>query len=130
MAYSAKRGLSNAISKVRNFIDSGMDMQPTIRPVLDLTDVESGVGTLGSMLNMGSHVGVMANVGSISAMMSGNQNGVNDDVVSAINRLRKDLGKVGNTTSYNINGVSADGDSAVADAIQTIVRAATMGRRT
>ena len=40
MADSAKTGLGNAIAKVKDMIDNGVDSQPTIRPILDLSDVE------------------------------------------------------------------------------------------
>lgn len=40
MAKSAKTGLGNAIAKVKDMIDNGVDTQPTIRPILDLSDVE------------------------------------------------------------------------------------------
>ena len=40
MAKSAKTGLGNAIAKVKDMIDNGVDAQPTIRPILDLSDVE------------------------------------------------------------------------------------------
>lgn len=40
MAKSAKTGLGNAIAKVKDMIDNGVDTQPTIRPILDLSDVD------------------------------------------------------------------------------------------
>lgn len=40
MADSAKTGLGNAIAKVKDMIDNGVDGQPTIRPILDLSDIE------------------------------------------------------------------------------------------
>jgi tape measure domain-containing protein len=40
MADSAKTGLGNAIAKVKDMIDNGVDGQPMIRPILDLSDVE------------------------------------------------------------------------------------------
>lgn len=40
MADSAKTGLGNAIAKVKDMIDNGVDCQPMIRPILDLSDVE------------------------------------------------------------------------------------------
>lgn len=40
IADSAKTGLGNAIAKVKDMIDNGVDGQPTIRPILDLSDVE------------------------------------------------------------------------------------------
>lgn len=51
MAAAAKNGLSNAISKIREFVDGEMEVQPTIRPVLDLSEVRSGAGRLTAILN-------------------------------------------------------------------------------
>lgn len=51
MASAAKTGLSNAISKIKDFITEGIDTQPTIRPVLDLTNVEAGAGRLSALLS-------------------------------------------------------------------------------
>ena len=124
MASSAKEGLKNSISKIGSFVGDNIDANPTIRPVLDLTDVKSGIGEMDGIFSQGAIV----NAGVIGSMMNlRNQNGVNDDVVSAINKLRSELGNVGNT-QYNINGLSYE-DGAVADAIRTIVRAAKVERR-
>lgn len=129
MAASARDGLSNAVSKVADFLNSDMDSQPTIRPVLDLSNVETGINTMNGMFAL-NPVGVMTNVGTISTMMNRRrQNGVNDDVVSAIDKLRKDVGSM-ERNSYNINGISYERGSEVAEAIETIVRAATKERRT
>ena len=79
---------------------------------------------------MNSTVGVRANVGAISSMMnSRGQNGANDDVVSAIDKLRKDLGNIGGNTTYQLNGVTYDDGSNISSAIETIARAAIRGRR-
>ena len=51
MASAAKNGLSNAISKVRDFIEGNVDAQPTIRPVLDLSEVRSGAHMLSALLS-------------------------------------------------------------------------------
>lgn len=40
MAKSAKTGLGNAIAKVKDMIDNGVDTKPMIRPILDLSDIE------------------------------------------------------------------------------------------
>ena len=129
MATVTLDNVKNAISNVASLVESDIDSQPTIRPVLDLSDVRSGVGTLDSMLRLGSTVGVSTNIGAISTMMNRrSQNGVNDEVVSAINKLRKDLGNVGGTT-YQINGVTYDDGSNISDAVKTIVRAARIERR-
>lgn len=51
MAKAARTGLGNAISKVKDFIDSDIDTQPTIRPVLDLSNVEAGMSRLNAMFS-------------------------------------------------------------------------------
>ena len=122
MGNTAKKGISGAISKITDLFDSDQS-QPVIRPVLDLSDIESGAGSISGMLN---NVGIGANLSSISSnMYSRNQNG---DIISAINKLGKSLGNASGDT-YNINGVSAGDDTNVRDAVQTIIRAAVMERR-
>ena len=127
----ARTGLSKAISKVNSIINSDLDNQPTIRPVLDLSDVESGVGTIGNMFDRRLSIGAVADVNAISSMMNQrNQNGVNSDVVSAINKLRKDLGNTRGGDTYNVNGVTYDDGSNISNAVKSIVRAARIERRT
>lgn len=128
MGEEATNSISSALNTAMNLLNSDMDTQPTIRPVLDLSDVESGVGSLSSMFN-GPSLGVAANLKAInSGMNARNQNGTNNDVVSAINKLGRSLGNVGGDT-YNINGVTANDDSGLADAVKTIIRAARQERR-
>lgn len=127
IADSARNGLSKAISKIESAINSGIDTQPTIRPVIDLDDVESGVGAINSMLALGSTIGVSANVGSISSTRQNNQNG-NSDVIAAIDKLRDSLGNVGGTT-YMVNGVTYDDGSNVSNAVSSLIRAAKIERR-
>jgi len=123
MAGRAKKGLTEAVSKIKDFIDSDMDTQPTIRPILDLSDVESGASALDNMLGFNSRVGVLANAGTINSMMNQRiQNVGNDDVVSAIDRLRDKLDGVG-SSNYNINGVTYDDGSNIAETVKALVRA-------
>lgn len=129
LADSAKGGLRKSIRKIRDLINSDIDMQPTIRPVLDLNNVRTGIENIGSMMQFGSAVDVLANVGSIGSMMNHRvQNGADSELVSAINELRSDLSKVGNTT-YSINGITYDDGSNISDAVRTLVRAARVERR-
>ena len=125
---SAKRGLRNAISKVQDFINTDIDSEPTIRPVLDLSDVESRAGLISGLFG-NSSVGVRANIGAINSMMnSRNQNGTTNDVIDAIKELREDMSHMGNTT-YNIDGVTYDDGSNIAEAVETLIRAAKIERR-
>ena len=126
---SATSGISSAISKVADFVNSDIDAQPTIRPVLDLSDVKSGIGTIGGMFG-GQTLSVNTrSVGSIAASMNRRQNGANDDVISAINGLGRRISE-SSGDSYTINGISYDDNGNVADAIRTLVRAARIEGRT
>ena len=128
MAKSAKEGIGKSIAKVASIVDSDIDSQPTIRPVLDLSSVSDGVSAIDGMFDMRPSVGVMANLRSISASMNDRQNG-NNVVVSAIDDLKKTLSNtpVGNT--YNINGITYDDGSSISNAVEQLVRAARVERR-
>ena len=80
------------------------------------------------MLGMSPSVGVLSNVRSINSMMNRNQNGANDDVVSAINDLGKAISNMSGDT-YSINGITYDDGSNITNAVQSIVRAARQERR-
>ena len=124
----ARLGLGRAIRGVSNLISEGIDDEFTIRPVLDLSEVQSGAAAINGMLGVPS-VGVAANLNAISTgMRTYRQNG-GDDVISAIDKLGKNLG---NTTgdTYNINGITYDNGSEIQEAVSTLVRAARIERRT
>ena len=127
---TAVGSLSSSISRISDIINSDIDAQPTIRPVLDLSNVESGASTIGSMLNGNPSIGVLSNISSINSMMSRRQNGSNnDDVISAIHDLGRTISNSSGDT-YSINGVTYNDGTEVSDAIKTLVRAARMERRT
>ena len=129
MADTAVGTVSKTISTLADMVSTDIDSQPTIRPVLDLSDIKSGARSLNGLLGMGSSIGVSANIGAISSMMNNRiQNGNNDDVVSAINKLGKGLAGMGGDT-YNINGIANNDDANVQEAVRTIVRAARIGGR-
>ena len=126
MAKSAKTGLNSTVDKLRKLVDTDMNLEPTIKPILDLSNVKTGAGSIGSLIGNPS-LEVMSNVGSISMMMN-RQNGVNDDIISALNKLRGDLGNIGGDT-YIVDGVTYDDGTNVSDAVRTLVRAAKVERR-
>lgn len=125
MAKTGIESVSKSISKIADVVDSDMDSQPTIRPIVDLSDVESGANAINNMLDIGPSIGVSSNIRAINrAMNTRNQNGPNADVVSAINKLNKGLSNVGNNTTYNVNGVtsnSGDVNQAISDLVRMIV---------
>jgi hypothetical protein len=127
LANTANDGFSNTIKQIAEFINSDMDAQPTIRPVLDLSDVRAGANSIAGMFSGNRTLAISApGVGAISASMASRQNG-NNSLASAINKLAKSNTKSGDT--YNFNGFSYSEGSDVADAIKTLVRAANMEGR-
>lgn len=129
MAKVALNSTKNAISRISELINSDIDAQPTIRPVVDLSDVTAGAGAINGLFTMQPSIGVLSRARSISSMMNENQNGDNSDVISAIKDLgHKIEGTSGNT--YNVNGITYDDGTNVSNAIGELVRAAKIERRT
>lgn len=128
VAKSATKGLTAAISRIGDAVNSDIDSQPVIRPVLDLSAVRAGAESIGGMFGMNPSVGLLTNVSSINSAMNRRQNGTNADVISAITDLGRKMGMSTGDT-YNINGVNVSDDAEVVEAFKTIVRAAQVGRR-
>ena len=122
--------MNNSISKIS--VD-GLDSQPTIRPVFDMSSVEEGANAINSlfdkqqMVSLGIQNG--GNINAISnAMKYGKVTTTNDDLVSAINDLKRAInGYSGN--EYNINGITYDDGSNISNAVKSIIRAAKVERR-
>lgn len=129
LAKSALLGFRDAISTAKDMVENGIDAQPTIRPVLDLSDITANASKITSLFDMSPSVGVLANVGAISNGMNSGQNGkTNEDVISAINGLKDTIGtKIGDT--YTIGNITYDDGSEVSNAIKTLVRATRVERR-
>ena len=129
MGETATNTISKAVSRISDMMDTSIDSQPTIRPVVDLSNVQSSADTINGMLGINPSIGLLSNVGAIDSMMNASlQNGANDDVVSAINKLNKNLENVGGN-SYVIDGITYDDGSNITDAVQSLVRAARVERR-
>lgn len=121
---------NKAMTRILEAVNGSVDSQPSIRPVVDLSEAKTGIHALNTMLNTADQsIGVRANLSGISYNMNTrNQNGSNSDVVNAINKLRSDLGNM-ERNSYTINGITYDDGSNIAGAITQIVQAARIGGR-
>ena len=129
MAGTATSTTQSVLAQMLSMIDSNIDAQPTISPVVDLSNARSGISALNGMLSTGQTIGIRASLNDINTSMNyKNQNGDIGEVVSAINKLRKDIGNMEHAT-YQINGITYDDGSNISDAISTIVKAARIGRR-
>ena len=128
MSSNAIDSTRKVLSRIGDIINSDTENTMTLRPILDLSGVKSGVSQIGSLFGQPS-LAVATNIGAISSNFRGrNQNG-NTEVVSAIDKLRKDLGGVKGDT-YVIDGITYDNGSEIQEAVSTLVRAAKIERRT
>lgn len=128
MTEKAVEGARRAAAMLSTVVDSDLDVTPTITPVLDLNNVQSGVAALDGMLS-GSSLGVLGQVNSISrSMNSRNQNGVNADVVSALDRVYRKLDDMP-VNQYNVNGITYDDGSNIARTVGDLTRQLRIERR-
>ena len=58
MGSMAIDSIKNAISNIVDMVNTNVDMNPTIRPVLDLTNVKSGANSINSLLNQNGSINV------------------------------------------------------------------------
>lgn len=121
--------ISRSLSGIGSMLDSDMDVQPVITPVVDFDGVKSGVKTINGMFDRTFGVHTESNIGAINTMMNRrNQNGVTAEIISEIDKLRKDVRNI-EAANYNINGITYSNGSDIQEAIQILVRAAKMERR-
>lgn len=129
MARSAIDGASYALAALTDMINGDIDMSPTIRPVVDMSSVNASARDMNQLLGGNINLGLSAQLNAInSRMRSRNQNSGNADVITAINGLRKDIRNLSNTT-YQIDGITYDDGSNIADAISTLIGAVQTERR-
>ena len=130
MASSASDGLNAAIATIGKAFDIDTDIQPTISPVLDLSNVRSGVRSINGLFGTRQSLGVVGRVNALSGITA-NQNGTNNDVVGAIKDLKKivkDLQGGGDT--YTIGGITYSNGDEIAQTIRELVRIAKLEGRT
>lgn len=95
MANGSLQTVQNSIAAVSTALAEGVDSAPTIRPVLDLTDIANGASTMNGLFQDPSlDVTTSSRIAKRVAENSGKQTSVsggNSDVVSAIQSLRDDF---------------------------------------
>ena len=110
--------------------DIGVDTNPVIKPVIDLTNIKSGGATinrmLGSMNNLSMAGGLTTTLGASIKM---NNNDTLGDLLTAINGLEKNLARPNNVTNYTIDGITYDDGSAIKSTMTDLIRIAKIERR-
>lgn len=122
IANSAVDALRNPMSIVQDILSGDLEVDPTIRPVMDLSEIQNGVNTINAM-----SPAMAVGIGSISASMNRRKVDTNEEVIAAIQSLKEGMDRPSNT--YNVNGVTYDDGSNVSDAVRGLIRAARIERR-
>lgn len=120
MAESAKSGLGDVMSKVKDFIESDMDTAPRIRPVLDLSEIQNGASQLNGMLS-GRRTVALAGAASMSidSYTSANRHSTeNTKIVDAIGELRSDFGAL--TNAIGTMHIRMDSGAVVGELVRKI----------
>ena len=126
LAKNVVKNVKNPLSNIAKLMDGDIDINPTITPVMDLSNVEQGARRLSDMIG-NQDVRINARTGMLAGSVGIIQNGKdNSDVISAIKDLKEGLN---NNTSYTINGITYDDGSNITNAVETLVRAARIERR-
>lgn len=75
--------VTNPLSKISGVMDS-LDGSPTITPVIDLSDVESGISAIDNLINVSRTVGISSNVNNRNSKLEDMQNAIFAGVQKAL----------------------------------------------
>lgn len=130
LGYASSDGTQRALDEASRRLQNGIsDTMPTIRPVIDLSNMQSDLATMNDLLNANNMFTLNPNMSAVrSNFNSAQRDASNQDVVDAVTSLNKTLGGI-SANNYTINGITYDDGSNVSSAIQQLVSAARLERR-
>ena len=125
---TATTTISNAITRISDYMNGDLHTEPTIRPVVDLSNIQTGIKTIDDMFGSTS-ISLMSTVGGIQQMMRNRQSNYdNSDVVDAISNLRKSIENNPRSVT-TIGDISYSDNENINSAINTLVNAIEVERR-
>ena len=128
MGVKATDGLNTGIGKISTAFDD-LDVNPTIRPVMDLSEVKSGIDYINGGLSGVANIGALTQANRINrAVLTNGQNGTTNDVIHELSKLRHDIQGMP-VNQYTVGGITYDDGSNVANSIRELVRATRIERR-
>lgn len=122
---NAAESIREALEKYNDPI-GGMDLNPTIKPVVDLSEVQNGANRLNAIFRS-SRVGVGA--GAIGYTIENTKIKNDENVIGAINDLKDSMSDNSPSNIYNVNGITYDDGSNISSAVKDLITAARIGRR-
>lgn len=94
---TAINALKDTITNISDIINGNVDMTPVIRPVLDLSNIQNGAKTIGTLMSANQKVAITAQ------RMNNNQSqGVADDIRSVVRDELSKLGRPGTEINQHL----------------------------
>ncbi len=117
--------MGQAIKEASDLLQSDMDTEPTIRPVMDLTEIQNGVGSIGELMN---DCGVSASAKLAGFAAGGIQKpgmSMEDKNAGAISRLQETLSNLLDKPAieqHNTFTITGNDPRAIADEVSCILQ--------
>ena len=129
LAEGVVSNIQNPLTRMSSIINGNIDANPTITPVLDLSNVERNSRRIGDLVSGNGTLSLSTDNANLMTKSIGQiQNGLdNSDIVSALKDLKASMAD--NRPSYTVNGITYDDGSNITSAVETLVRAAKIERR-
>ena len=112
--------ITSTISSIVDMVNSDIDSEPTIKPVLDLSNITDGVNQMDGMLSANRSINLAA---SSSGTMNNNVT-AQQEMAMAFESLKatlSDLASEGGTVNNNTFNITGDDPKAIADEVSRIL---------
>ena len=108
---NSAKSFSNAVASIASAIDTDIDYNPTITPVLDLSQIQNGMGTMDSLFGSRSiDLSASARLATTTSTQMSNRRITNDTPSSIINSDNSSTNNVFNIRSTDPKGVADEVD--------------------
>ena len=122
---NALSGLKSATEDIVNAMSLSTEFQPTIRPILDLSDITSGGKRINSIFDGFSISTSFRLAATSNSMFNANRS----NTISPLDILKNISGTPKTVNNYEINGISYDDGSTVANAVLQLINAVRVEER-
>lgn len=117
--------MSDAISQVSDVIENGEFGDPTIRPVMDLSQIQNGTAMLSKMMSDADDYKMSASVNLANQAAKGMSRSQVDDDSTSLDSLAKSIQKMADNPSQNVSNVfniTGDDPQEIAERVSDIIQ--------
>lgn len=117
--------MGKTIKDIYDALNSDVETQPTIRPIMDLTDIQNGANEIGNMMNGYSIAGSLQLANATANAMNRSTSYANDSTLNAINKLQDTLSSILGKPSIEQNNnfnIQGDNPREIADEVSHILQ--------